>query len=622
VTPLDEREDYAAPAIPQPAISEQEEISVSHSRLMPGRFGVRVLTVLLRHPIIAFLIVGFASFFLAFFLIHWANPSTPSHETLFSRFTEESQTTTISLLIALFIVPVVIVVVLRKMFYALVKIARESAERGRAPVLPFLAETVDQMSEQLKELHGEGVELESYQVANWVRRCFQTAGPATRYIGTDSHVPSDYEAVYTDYLKAQKQFLKKSVLDSHLRVMVVDIGTLRSDKFGSGSYGNFVEWHDKNDVTLFQLEPVANKAYLQNEDHHATDLIDIDIGFWENKYVLLFKPVKKKGERERTLLRIAYAGEPLYEKCRAYMKWIEQTAKPIGEELSFYPEKLSAGWEEFCAPSERVKHTMPLIREVITATPKGRSSVIFDAATGIGIETTELIKEGYDVHANEIESSLRDAANAYAQRRRQRIPPVRFHRSDWLHLVEQHGIGEYDIVMVLGNSLCHLEGDAQLEVALHQFARLLAPGGALICDERNFDYIVTNWEKIKADPWNAFRFNQRPAEKRVMYYGDSVLGAPVLQTDKGRIVFEYAHVLRDEDGRIAPEKDGEIGTLSMYPFSKGRLLGSLQGSKDFASVDIYCDLTKAEELDPAADFYTYVAWRPSASLTASGAHSD
>jgi hypothetical protein len=339
--------------------------AMKRSRLMPGRFSIGILTLLLRKPKVAFFVVGITAFILAFILIHVANPHTPAHESLLGRFGDESQTTITSLLVALLIVPLAVVLVLRKMFLALIGIARESAEKGRAPVLPFLTETVDQMAEQLNELHGSGVELDSDPVANWLRRCFQTAGPSTRYAGTDSHVPSEYEAIYTDYLKAQGLFL--SNLKDHARIMIVEMGRLRSDKFGSNSYQSFVEWHETNEVWLAQLEPDANRTYLK-ENKHLSELLDTDIGFWENKYVLLFKPIRKAGERERTLLRIAYVGEPLYKKCQEYMDWVKK-ATPVGEELPFYPQKLSAGWEDFCAPSERIKHTMPFLESAIGAIP-------------------------------------------------------------------------------------------------------------------------------------------------------------------------------------------------------------------------------------------------------------
>jgi len=578
---------------------------------MPGKNGVKLLTLVLRHPVVSFFLLGIIGFVIAFWLIQLGNPPSSHPDSVFQRLGTESQITIFSLIIAVLIVPMLVVVVLRKQFLALISIARSSAEKGRAPVLPFLAETIDQMESQLRDLQGSGVTLESYEIANWVRRCFQTAGPSTRYVGTDSHVPSQYEDVYTDYLQAHSEFLEQSHVKSHARIMVVDMESLRTDKFGvPDSFQEFLGWHHNNEVRLAQLEQSDNKSHLQTLGDEYEDLIGTDIGFWENKYVLLFKPIRKEGERERTLLRIAYFGEPLYDKCKEYMQWIESAAVDIGDELPFYSEKLSTGWERFCDANERIKHTIPFIEEVVSRMSRDKEDVrIFDAATGIGIETTELIKRGYFVAANEIENSLRSAANAFARSHSATIPAARFSKTDWLHLDQQHDSSAYDLVLVLGNSLCHLEGVSQLRTAIKQFARLLRPGGVLICDERNFEYILENWDAIHADPWNAFRFNQRPVSDRVMYYGDTVLGAPVTLTEKGRVIFEYTEVGHDADGKVISRANGQMGTLSMYPFKKGEMLSVLEEAKQFTLIDIYADLNPTVDLVGDADFYTYAAWK-------------
>jgi hypothetical protein len=190
-----------------------------------------------------------------------------------------------------------------------------------------------------------------------------------------------------------------------------------------------------------------------------------------------------------------------------------------------------------------------------------------------------------------------------------RIPAARFSDSDWLHLDDEHDEDAYDLVLVLGNSLCHLGGPRELKIAIDQFARRLRSGGALVCDERNFDYVVKSWSSFASDPWNKFRFNSRPAEERVMYYGDTVLSVPIEKTGTGRVIFSYAEVERDENGRATPVPGGELGTLSMYPFARGEMVGVLRNSGQFGKVEIYSDLRPTVALDESADFYTYVAWK-------------
>ena len=306
------------------------------------------------------------------------------------------------------------------------------------------------------------------------------------------------------------------------------------------------------------------------------------------------------------------AGNRSTQQCERYLRWLDKEAKDLGEELPFYSDKLSTRWEQFCDPAERIKHTIPFLESVIEQLPRAKDDVrIFDAATGIAIETTELIKRGYFVAANEIETSLRASANRFATSRGVRIPAARFSKTDWLHLREEHDPGSYDLVLVLGNSLRHLEGVDQLKKAVAELGRLLRPGGALICDERNFDYILRNWSAIRDDPWNAFRFNQRPFNDRVMYYGDSLLGAPKAahRTRAGSSsTTRKSHEEESVKRTLIPE--GDIGTLSMYPFKKGEMLGILRESGQLGRVDVYSDLSLTTELRDDADFFTYVAWAP------------
>ena len=203
--------------------------------------------------------------------------------------------------------------------------------------------------------------------------------------------------------------------------------------------------------------------------------------------------------------------------------------------------------------------------------------------------------------ANEIEPALRLAARAYAREEGVSIPEAHFANLDWLKLQDGLPDGQYDAVYVLGNSLCHLESESQVERAIENFSDVLAPGGVLICDERNFDYITSEWDNIKGDPWNRFRFNRR--EEKVMYHGEQVMGAPVDRRN-GRVIFEYAEVNRDATGIHAGAR---LGYLNMLAFGKGTLKGKLEDK--FANVEVYCDLQPSQngKLDDAADFFAYVA---------------
>ena len=68
----------------------------------------------------------------------------------------------------------------------------------------------------------------------------------------------------------------------------------------------------------------------------------------------------------------------------------------------------------------------------------------------------------------------------------------------------------YDAIVVMGNSFAHLpdfHGDQQEhKIAIANFHALLKPGGVLIIDHRNYDYILENG----AAPKKNIYYNVRP----------------------------------------------------------------------------------------------------------------
>jgi glycine/sarcosine N-methyltransferase len=58
------------------------------------------------------------------------------------------------------------------------------------------------------------------------------------------------------------------------------------------------------------------------------------------------------------------------------------------------------------------------------------------------------------------------------------------------------GIGSFDAVTCLGNSLPHLLDDATLGAALADMARMLRPGGLLVVQDRNYDRVMARRERF------------------------------------------------------------------------------------------------------------------------------
>lgn len=297
----------------------------------------------------------------------------------------------------------------------------------------------------------------------------------------------------------------------------------------------------------------------------------------------------------------------MYEACARYIGVLEENAQAWDKSLPIYPAALSNGWKRFASPEKRLAQTGPFIESIIERLDKPKGEVrIFDAATGVGFETVYLLKHGYLVQSNEIEASLRHAANAYASEQDTTIPAAQFSSSDWLYLDQDFSSGQYDLVLVLGNSLCHLETTEQLKTAMAQFRRLLRPGGMLVCDERNFDAILRDWDEISKDPINNFPFNRNA--DRVMYCGTDVLGAPFNRSDN-RIVFEYWEVARTPGPKPRYEPKRQLGSLSMFAFKQGQMRDMLRDA-GFKAVETMFDLKPAEEYlreGREPDFLTHIA---------------
>jgi len=206
---------------------------------------------------------------------------------------------------------------------------------------------------------------------------------------------------------------------------------------------------------------------------------------------------------------------------------------------------------------------------------------IFDACLGEGADSVYLLKEGFDVTSNEIDSVFLKRAKENAEREGVEL---KITTHDWLGL-DRAELGTFDAVMCMGNSLTYLfEKDAHLR-ALRNFRNLLKERGILLIDERNYQYMLDNRDEILQ---GNFRYSGK-----FVYCGEHVHGRPVEITDH-EVKMEY------EDTR---NKGGMPCQLRLYPFKKGELKELLEEA-GFDRVEQYSDYS--ERYNSEADFYQYV----------------
>ena len=228
---------------------------------------------------------------------------------------------------------------------------------------------------------------------------------------------------------------------------------------------------------------------------------------------------------------------------------------------------------------------------------------MLDAAAGLGTETEWLFSNGFaDVVSNELEPQ---SNSRLCGRLAELGVPVEHAVSnyDWRELDQRYMRGIFSVVLALGNSLCLIENVDDRRRCLEAWASVMRPGGALIIDERNWDYFYQHRDELLDNPLESY------LAPRAMYYGTSVRSVPVDIVNKRGA--ERIELLFYRDGHVtsleaARGPEHYIGTIDMFPILGPRLPDLLRDA-GFKVERIYSDLEETEVPDPKATFYTYAA---------------
>lgn len=187
---------------------------------------------------------------------------------------------------------------------------------------------------------------------------------------------------------------------------------------------------------------------------------------------------------------------------------------------------------------------------------------ILDVACGTGVDSVMLLEEGFEVVS--VDASDKMLKYALKSRWERRKEPAFdnwvIEEANWLTLPHdiKDLIGEgFDAVICLGNSFAHMPdsfGDQREQrQALSNFERCVKPGGLLLIDHRNYDYIVeTGQIPSKCIYYNSQHMTDIKAS--VLF----VAGKPAIVT------LDYLITLDDLEDTDNPEHVSEF-RLSYYP---------------------------------------------------------
>jgi len=470
----------------------------------------------------------------------------------------------------------------------------------------YATQRLDEASQILVSLQGEGPILNLDTVDALAYAFFESSH--ARYDGVDTHPPGEYMRTYRHYLHAHKRSLSQRAgsdekLSLGTRVLAVDLGRLGLDyRIHRDAFEEFIEWHEdpNNCVELRQID--ATEALKIARSH---ELVTRDVGVWHGCFTLHFSEPEDPSSVGKKRLTLHVAGEDSlgerisggYADSVGYVgDVIENSERLTRERVRSEAQRfanitfsdIASRWDEYVNCQKRLVGEGPFLLSILN---KHNATRILDAAAGCGCESVFLLEHGFSVVANEIDIDLLRIAENKAQKASVTLPTRTW---NWLDIGERSGAQAaspaelFDAVLVLGNSLSMLTSRSDIKGALEQLALLLHPGGLLIVDERNYQYMLDNRKACT-------HLSTFPFSGESMYCGESLRGAPTEIYDD-LVIFNIV-----ESGAGHPLK-----TFILYPFKEDEL-PTLLRSSGFKTVETYYDF--AQRKKKAAEFLTHVAIR-------------
>jgi SAM-dependent methyltransferase len=456
-----------------------------------------------------------------------------------------------------------------------------------------------------------GIELDDSKKLNVLyKSCFDNSDI---YCGTDTNIPSrligNLQPLFEEHEEQQIRNNNKETS----RILIVNDDDIAYDY--QVNYSKFVECyrrHKNHNVSLYQVDRHTAEQ-CANDNKLPADVIEV--GIWVGKYAIQLKP--SRGKSRRFSFGFAEDGQSRYSNSLDYFDSLRKSSrridvvedqetkklilvpttdtshpqkayewkKPIKTDLD--DETLVRIWKEFVNCEKRIRKTGEFLSYHLEHRTK-----ILDAAAGVGCETVYLALQGkkYEVTANEGSKPLLELAQQYARRRLRKN--IRWTSYDWRVMAFEFYSREFDAVLVLGNfiSLIHEEEDRRR--CLDQFYKILKPGGILIIDQRNYEKIFKNRDKIDANP-DFYKNNYSGGN---LYRGEDVKGWPYKIHDNKLVTFRYA-----KNTSFAQHAE-----ISLYMF-EGDELKNLLVDTGFTNIKGYSDYELHSEFSENAEFFTYVA---------------
>lgn len=236
---------------------------------------------------------------------------------------------------------------------------------------------------------------------------------------------------------------------------------------------------------------------------------------------------------------------------------------------------------------------------------ENKATRIMDAACGTGVDSVMLIEEmgatpGFSLTSTDFSDQMLKYAleTRWEHKREKAFFDWEIHAGNWMTLTADMGDKNirpgFDAVFLMGNSFPNLMDDhgdfRNAKIAIRNFYDLLRPGGILIIDHRNYDYIL--------------KHGKSPGKN--IYYNSSVYKVVTQIISEDNKAKEIVLNYRMNKG------DGEDGDFKLHcqPYLLEEFTGLLKGV--FGTKAIYKVFGDFEELSAKPDpaFYIHMIQRP------------
>lgn len=186
---------------------------------------------------------------------------------------------------------------------------------------------------------------------------------------------------------------------------------------------------------------------------------------------------------------------------------------------------------------------------------------ILDCAAGTGQLAVGLALRGFDVVATDASGGM---VGRVRQLARDRDAVLQAEACAWEELPDR-GVGEFDAVFCVGNSLTHAAGSPARRAALGAMARVLRRGGVLVVTSRNWELVRAAGSGLRV----ADALVERAGGRGLVIYAWTIAERWDEQHD-----LDVAVALVGDDGRVTTHAE----RLAFWPFTHDDLEADLRAA--------------------------------------------